>query len=49
MRETLFGGRGLIDIEAGGGQLQFDDAAELLFVLDDQNALFHEAGAKISV
>ena len=38
---SLLGRPRLIDIEAGGLQLQLHDAPELLLVLDYQNPLFH--------
>ena len=40
-RQRFFGGRGLLDIETGVEQLQFQDAAQLVFVFYNQNSFFH--------
>src|ERR1039458_3452940 len=39
--QGLFGGTGVIHLKARGGQLQPDDAPQLLFVFDNQDAFFH--------
>ena len=48
--EPLFGGGGFVHLEARGEKLQLDHAAQLVFVFDNQDSLFHaEACGRPSV
>ena len=40
-RQRFFGVRRLLDFKAGVQQLKLDDAAQLVFVFDDQYSFFH--------
>jgi hypothetical protein len=47
--QRFLGGAGLLHFKAGGGELQFKDAAQLLFVLDHQDASLHGSGSMVLI